>query len=62
MKFLKALWKDESGQTTTEYILIVAGIVAVVAIVIAIFHDKLADTTDTMTDNIDTRVQKNTAP
>lgn len=41
--FLKTLWKDESGQSATEYILILAVLVAIVLVVGKTMKGKMGD-------------------
>lgn len=48
MKTLMAYLKDESGQTSTEYILLVA----VVAMIIFKFKDKMSDGLNKITDTV----------
>lgn len=47
-KFLKALWKDEEGQSTTEYILMLS----VVVMIAMKFRDKFSKQMDGMVEKV----------
>lgn len=50
--FFKKLWKDESGQSATEYILILAVIVAIILVVRSYMPEKFKQLIDSAMDKV----------
>ena len=62
MGILKNLWADDRGQSTTEYILILAVVVMIAVKFKNIFGGKLAGIVDKLGTQLDTATDPNTNP
>lgn len=58
MKFIKSLWRDERGQSTTEYILILSVVVMVALKFKSAFQTRLLRVVDKLGTDIEGAVQQ----